>query len=402
MLSAIHHLHHQHRSFWDLLRRNEMAHVYASMIIKNLALALTSLFVPVFLLESGYNLADVAWFLLAYFFLRILGFNYFLGKITARFGAKAMMILSFIFTAIALLLVSFQSEWRLPLTVLGAIYGFASTMMIFSFDVEFSKIHTVAHTGSQLGWLRVVEKFGSILGPVAGGVIATFFGGEYIFVVGLILMILAGLPLLLVKTKKQPHQPFTMRGFPWRDYLRTARVYCANGIQVVTNGPVWPLYMALFIAMPVDVYFGLGLLSSLSVVVALVASLTIGYFVDRHRRQARKVLRAGVIGHSVLDLARPWIGGYSAALALNLTSEVADTAMAIPYCKGIYDESNNNRRIQYFVFLTTVDSITKGLFWLGFWLLTFFLPDLTVFQIAFVVAAVVVLFVTQERFKALR
>jgi MFS family permease len=69
-------------------------------------------------------------------------------------------------------------------------------MFCIPFNVDFSVVKHKAHAGKEIGYVNIMEKVGGVAGPVAGGLIATLFGGQYIFLLAIIMMILGGVSLL--------------------------------------------------------------------------------------------------------------------------------------------------------------------------------------------------------------
>ncbi|MDR1032540.1 MAG: MFS transporter [Candidatus Nomurabacteria bacterium] len=394
------HIHLQHRHFWRHLKMSEMARIYISMMLRNLAVALTGIFVCVYMLELGYSFLDICWLMVCYYGIRVLGTDLLAGAATAYIGPKRTMSIGFVVTALSSALFAMQPVYHFPVWLLGAIYGSSHSFVFIALHTEFSKIHKKAHEGSQLGYLSAIEKLGGVLGPLIGGVLATLFGGQYIFVVGLVLMILAGIPILRSPETVPTKRKLNLRSVKFKSMRRSALVYAISGVEIDRSG-IWSIYVAMFVLTSGTVYMGVSLLHSLSVVAAMVAAVAIGHLVDK--KYGRKLLRFGAIAAAILHVFRLFINRYIPALALNIGYEVAKTANHIPISKGFYDDGDidGDGRIAYMVIMGYIDSTLKCLAWVVLVPVVVLWGDLAGIQVGFMMGAACALFTMTEHYKAL-
>jgi MFS family permease len=400
ILQLFSHLHLQHRHFWRHLKMSEMARLYISMMLRNLAVALTGIFVCVYMLELGYAFLDICWLMICYYGVRVLGTDFIAGAVTAYFGPKRTMMLGFVITALSSALFALQPSCHFPIWLLGAIYGSSHSFVFVALHTEFSKIHQKAHEGSQLGYLNAIEKLGGVLGPLVGGVIATLFGGQYIFVVGLALMIVAGIPILRSPETVPTKRKLNLKAIRLKKMRRSALVYAASGAEV-DRSSLWSIYVAMFVLASGTVYMGVSLLQSLSVVAAMVAAVVIGHLIDK--KHGRRLLRVGAVAVAVLHVSRLFVSKYFPALALNIGYEVAKTANHLPISKGFYDDGDieGDGRITYMVVMAYIDSFVKCLAWVALVPVVWLLGDLAAIQFGFIMGAVLALSTMAERYRAL-
>jgi MFS family permease len=393
------HVHLMHRHFWRHLKMSDMARIYISMMLRNLAISLTGIFVFIYMLELGYTFIDLCWLMIWYYGIRALGTDLLAGALTAYIGPKRIMSLGFVVTALSSALFALQPIYHFPIWLLGAIYGSSHSFVFVALHTEFSKIHKKAHEGSQLGYLNAIERLGGVLGPITGGVIATLFGGQYIFAVGLVLMILAGLPIFFSKEAVPTRRKLNLKAINFKKVRRGALVHAASGTEI-DRASLWSIYVAMFV-LTSGVYMGISILQSLSVVAAMVTAIAIGHFVDK--KKGRALLRFGAISAAVLHIARLFIDRYIPALAVNIGYEVAKTANHIPISKGFYDDGDidGDGRIAYMVIMGYIDSVLKCLAWVVLLPIAIFAGSLAALQVGFVMGAVCALLTTCERYKAL-
>ena len=59
------------RHFWRNVGFDELSELYASMLLRSLALSLIGLFVPIYLYKLGYSITDILGFFTVFFLIRI-------------------------------------------------------------------------------------------------------------------------------------------------------------------------------------------------------------------------------------------------------------------------------------------------------------------------------------------
>ncbi|HEY8109099.1 MAG TPA: MFS transporter [Patescibacteria group bacterium] len=390
------------RHFWRNVGFDELSEIYVSTMFRSLALSLTNIFVPLYMLKQGFSIVEVMILATWYFVFRAVIFDLLTGWLVARVGPKHTIICSYWMLALSAVLFLTVPQMGWPIWLLGGIWGGASSLFCIPFSVDFSKIKHKDHGGKELGYANVMEKAGGVLGPLVGGMVATFFGGQYIFLAGIFMLVVGAWPLLRTAEPIPTRQPFRPWSLPWRRIKHDLISFVPYSMELTWCGFLWPLYLGVFVLTGAAAYAGLGLLASVSVVASIVAALTIGRLVDKHR--GRLLLRFGATSNAILHLFRPFVTLYPTALLVNLANEAMTVSYHLPYRKGMYDRGDDiaNRRIEYFAVMEFVGSIVKALGWVGLVLLTYVMPDTTVVKLGFVFAAISSLLIMTERFPALK
>lgn len=401
MLRKIIHRLLRHRHFWREVEFDELSEIYITMMFRSLSLSLTNLFIPLYMLKLGYSLSDIITTILFYFVFRAVVFDFAAGWLVTKIGAKHTILCSYFLLIISTLQFLTLHHMNWPLWLLGGLWGGASSLFAIPFHVDFSKIKHRTHSGKELGYVSIMEKLGGILGPVAGGIIATLFGGRYIFVVAMILLVVGGLPLLRTNEPFRSHHPLRLHELRFRMIRRDIFSFMAYGIELTMCGSVWPLYLGLVILTTSAGYAKLGILASVSVLASMLAAYGIGKLTDK--KHGHKLLRFGAIANSLIYVFRPFITTYAGALLINLFNEGATIAYKIPYVKGMYDRGDelDNHRVAYFVAMELTSSIAKVIAWLILLMLTPLLSDITVTTVGFAFGGIASLLITIERFKGL-
>lgn len=389
----------RHRHFWRDVSFNELSELYISMMFRNLALSLVGIFVPIYLYHLGFSLAAImAYF--GYFFLARVFSDLAAGYMVARIGPKHTMALSYITQIMALAMITTLPYIAWPLWLMGGMWGMSNSLFFIAYHIDFSKVKHREHGGKELGFMTIMERGGATIGPVIGGVIASFAGPQYTFLAATVFFAIGAIPLFMTGEPIRTKQHLDFKGLPFKAMRRDIASYAAIGLENPISVGMWPLFVALFVVSGA-VYAKVGLLASLSVITAILAAKAIGRLIDD--KKGRLLLRYSTIGNAVLHLIRPWIGTFGGALALNLANEVATAGYRMPYYKALYDAADDmpGHRIVYLVIIEMSGSLAKAVF---FWLMALtalYVSGYMLFSFMFILAAVFSCLILTERFDAL-
>lgn len=392
----------RHRHFWRYVGFDELSELYVGMMFRGMALSLSGLFVPLYLIGLNYSLPDLFMVVAWYFTFRFLLFDWLAGAAVAWYGPKHGLLASHVILIVSTALFLTTSENAWPLWLLGGLWGAAQSFFFVSFHVDFSKVKHSKHSGKEIGYATIMERVGAVMGPLVGGFIATVFGPHYIFLASVILLLVGLIPLFRTAEPVRTRQRLDFRGFRaadhWRDYVSYAGVGVERNLSIY----MWPIYLGLFVLVGTTAYAKLGVMASASFLVSIFAARAIGQFIDR--KKGRQLLRISAVASAVLHLVRPFAGNYPAAFGVNVLSDIAVPGYRIPYLKGMFDAADEQPgyRIVYLSSMEMFGSLIKGtISWLLV-LLAFNFEPRPVMVAGFIGASFMSLLIVLERFKALK
>jgi MFS family permease len=399
----IHHIL-EKRHFWRYASFSEISELYASRMLRMLAINIAASFMSIFLYQHGYTIPFIALFWGMFFLFKSLAAVP-LSSVVARIGAKHGILLSnllFIPSMIAFALIPEHGSWLLILVVL--LQGSSSTMYSISYSTDFSKVKNPLNAGKEIAYMNIVEKVTTGLSPLIGGLLAFAFGPQVVLTFAAFLFTLAAAPLLRTAEQEQPRQRLHFKGFPWHLIRPNIIAELAVGFDVFTSGTVWTLFTAVFIIGVTSsnaVYALNGALLSVVLFAALGASYAYGRLIDR--KKGGELLRLASIGNALTHLMRGFIATPIGVAGLNIANETATTGYTMAYTRGIFDNADlSGERVTY---LGLVEAQANFGASIGGFVL-FFLSSVIIgkqaIQIFFFIAAAVVLFVISARFPLYR
>ncbi len=392
------------RHYWRTVGFSELSELYANRLLRIVAMNMFSGVVGIYMYQLGYALWSIFAFFSIYFLIRglwTIPSAYVIGRIGPKHGSLISNVL-----CIPALIALTQLEhlgWA-ALVFYAVIQSFCVTIYSISHHVNFSKIKHNDHAGKELGFMYIVEKVGTGLSPLIGGLIAYFFGPEAtIWAASLVFLIAAG-PLFLSPEPVLTHQKVIFRGLGLRRIWRQLLSGLGIGADFMASNLMWAMYIAIAIFGTTSniVYAQIGGLMTVAFIASLAFSKIYGGLVDRSR--GADLLKVSVVGNSVVHLIRPFIATPFGIATINIANEAATAGYSMPYLKGQYDMADNlpGYRIAYMALMEAAICFGASLFGAVTTLCVLFVDDVRGMQLSYVFLALAVLVIMMHRFPALR
>lgn len=381
---------------------DELTELYVNALFRGIALSMTGLFIPVYLLQLGYDFTAILMVVAVYFTLRGFLLDIVAGFTVAKIGPKRTMLIGYgllICSTMSFLLLE-TMHW--PIWLLGGLWGASSSFFFVPFNVGFSKVKHSKHGGRELGYLNVMDRIGHFIGPLISAAVATAFGGKYIFLAAGVMLLIGAVALLQTAEPTKLNQKLDFNGLDISLLKREIVAFSGVGVQNGLHLYLWPLYLGLFILGSSTVYAELGALASISVMGGAVAAYGFGKVIDQGN--GRKLLRISASMNALLHVTRIFVGSYPAAIGVNMASEFTAEGYRMAFFKGYYDSADEHPgyRIVYLTSMEVTGCIVRAAIWWLLVLLSMVLAVRTVTSIGFMFAATASLLVLVERFKGLK
>lgn len=379
---------------------DELSELYASTMLRSTGLSLVGIFVPIYLYKLGYELPVVFLFMASVYAARIIG-DFVAGYLVAWRGPKHSILISYVLQVLVLVVLLTLPMHQWPLWPIAVVWGISISTFFVAYHVDFSKIMHMAHGGKELGFMTIMERLGAALGPVVGGVVATFFGPEYTIMAAIGLFVLAVIPLFLTAEPVRTNQKLSLRSLPFGRLKRDFVSFWAMGFDNNISVGVWPLYIAVAV-FTVNTYASVGLVTTLGILAAILAARFIGQVVDHN--QGVSLLRWSVAANSLVHAVRPMITSFGGALMVNMANETVSTGYKLPYSKGMYARADElpGLRIVYIIWMEAIGDAGKSLAWLAVWGLSLFVAPVDAMWWSFILVAPIALWMAYQNFPGLK
>ncbi len=384
----------------NLSKMDDLRELYISIVIRSLANSMSGIFIPIFLYGVGYPVWQImAFYSLAFCSQYIFGIP--VAKIVAKIGPKHTILISYIIQVISmtgLIYLKFDSGIFIPVALL---LGLGNIMFFLPYHVDFSKVKHKKTGGKELGFAYLSERLGAVLGPIAGGIVAYFFGAEYIFVVALVIVLIAVVPLLMSPEPTRLNQKLHYEDFKIKKIKNDLMSYGSFTIEAATSITIWPLFVGIFVFGD-NPYLRLGLVMSLSIVISLIAVRIYARLIDHNN--GRTALRVSSILNGALHLVRITASSFASVLMINIANEAVTPGYRVAYFKGMYvaADSYEGHRIVYVSLMEIFSSLIRAVFFAFAAIVSYnFSAEKPFFAFIFMIGALASFMIMSEKYKGL-
>ena len=271
----------------------DLASLYTSRTIILVASGFLGLFLPVFLLINIKSLELVLLYYLIgwglYLFLVAPG-----AMLINKFGIKAVFTAALPVLALYYATLYFLPGDVLVFTVLSMLVLVLYRMLYWvPYHTEFASLSQRENRGKQLGLLDFFSSFLGIIIPLVSGFLIKEFGFQLVFVIVIILIFTAMIPLRFLPRLKVRYSwsyKKTWQEFFSRKNRKMMLAYMGDGAENWVGGALWPIFIWQLLE---GQYLTVGAISSVITLVAVVLKLAVGDYSDKFSK--RKMMRIGSI-----------------------------------------------------------------------------------------------------------
>jgi len=181
-----------HLKFQYLLK-SEMNELYITYALRTFAISTIAIFIPLYLLQNGYDMFSV----LTYFLFVILfgmTFCYYAFKYVAIKGVKHAIVLSIPFVILyflGLYNIELLQSWmdnEILLVWLALVVSFAGAFYFMAFHTDFARFSKQKQSAKQVSIAQALGIIASIIGPLFGAMIITYFSFQVLFIIIMVIM----------------------------------------------------------------------------------------------------------------------------------------------------------------------------------------------------------------------
>lgn len=393
------------RHFWRYADFDEVAELYASRVMRLLAMFMINIFVAVYLYQQGFSLL----FIVGYYFVSFLfraAVVYWLARFVAKFGPKHGILVANLLYIPAMVIFSLVPTFGVQAVIaFGVLQSLSMALFDLAYMIDFSKVKHVEHAGKELGYMQIFERLTASLSPLIGGAVAFFIAPEATMWLAAVLLMFASAPLFKTKEQVRLNQKLDFKRFPWRDAWRTIRAETAIGLDTVASNFVWVMFLTIivFASSGDDIYLTIGAFASVTIVTSFFSAYAFGRIIDW--RHGGDLLKVASIANALTHAFRAFVTTPAGVVAANVTNEVATTGYSMAYIRGIFDTADNatGHRIVYLMFISAAMNVGAALACVMFALFVLVAPTTHLaFQLFFIFAAGFVLLAMTAKFKIYR
>ena len=324
--------------------RKDLGELYASSVISNFALAVVTLFEPIFLYNVlHFSVPKVLLFMALVYFCYILLIP-FGGKFASIYGYRHSVALS----------VPFQIfYWLALISSIGHSNAafLAAPMLALQKSFYWPGFHSIMayygrteQVGREFGLMYALENMSLVGGPLIGGIFAQYFGLPSVFLLASIIYCFSTLPLLMAPEVFVPKvYSFKQTWQLYKDFPKKFVGYLGFGDELLVL-TIWPI----FIYIVATDYKDTGLLMAGASLIATTIALFLGRITDSYTK--RLLVKIGAFFNSIFWLGRVFCYNFITTFTADTLSRTSRETLFIPLSTLTYIRAEENYVVPYAVF----------------------------------------------------
>jgi len=380
-------------SFLPHHMRRQVKELFIFNTLINFALALVTIFEPIYLHQIGYDLNHLMLFYFLvyslYFIIVPLG-----AKFANRFGYENGMFIGSILFIVFYISLFYIAKFPMLFYITPVIFAIQKMFYWPAYHANFAKFSDQEEEGKEISAMTVAASMVFIIGPVLAGFIIYQWGYETLFIIASFIFLSANIPTLITKEKFKP------LGFSYRGaykYLFSIKnrqsflAYIGFGEELVAV-IIWPVFISIVITN----VFDLGLVVTLATFITTLAVFYIGKLTDSKNK--RNILSLGSYIYALAWFFRIFIINTAGIFFVDTLSRLGKNIISVPLIAITYEkakerETNEERAVMSRVLFFEMSLVIGKLIAMViiFMLTYFILDEALAFKITFILAGAMTL-----------
>ncbi|MBU0459743.1 MAG: MFS transporter [Nanoarchaeota archaeon] len=363
-----------HHLLWYFRPKKELTQIYLCLMLRNFALSLIGLFVPLYLYkELSYTLSQTLYFYIFYALIFAISTPV-AAKFASKYGVKHTILLSVPFFLIFVSLLQLLTIIKIPLMVVASFQGLAISFFWMGIHLIFYHASHKKHRGEEMGKRTGLSIIASMFGPLIGGVIIKFVGFWLVFVlVALILIISAG--VLFFSKEEYVKYSFSLKSVVDKEHWKNSLFFVSRGSRVMAEGVIWPIFIFVIL----NDYVSLGLMGFVLSGIGAILIVVVGKYSD-HKSKS-KLLHWITGFESLAWIMRAFVQTVTHVFGATIFGAITYGVREAPMGALEYDKARKSDPVGYFVsreificlgrilmlvFVLMTNSLSGGLVFHGF------------------------------------
>ncbi len=246
------------------------------------------------------------------------------------------------------------------LVFLAAIFHGLHTSVYWSArHTVISKFFNKSKMAKSLGLIRFLQRLASVIAPVVGALVISWFGYQYLFLAALVFVFLLIVISLQLEVGKERDRIGLKEFFAWLKEKRFGKLLLTVAGRYMNdiNISLWPLYVFLLLG---DIK-SVGILYSISLFVAMVISLFAGGILDKQKTKKPYFFSGSIL--SGLWLCRMLVFNPLTIALADTTHRIFSSFHWLFYDKVFVSRGKGKEALSYFVYREITIAAAAIIFW---------------------------------------
>lgn len=310
---------------------SEIKSLYYLVSLVSFSEGLISIFVPIFLLRSNYQIYQIILFYLLSAFYFVLS-AFLIKRLLHLFSDKLFLTISLPFLFLYYILLPQIPNFPLLFWIVPALGSLYSLFFNIGYHLDFCSTSKDEHSGANVGNQYAILSFVSLISPFLGGLIIQQLGFKNVFIVSAFIVLIAVLPTWFYSRRKISSSNKIQFSKYWlnKKLLPINLSSIGYSIESSISRIIWPLFIISLIK-GVEI---LGLFTSLGLLTGGLISILVGKITDKN--MGKKFVIGGSMANSVIWILRTVVTMPYLLLISQPIKDIFYGTMTIPWMTVYY------------------------------------------------------------------
>ncbi|MFB6116440.1 MAG: MFS transporter [Candidatus Nanosalina sp.] len=314
--------------------------IFLYELLKNFALSLIGVFIPIYILSQGLPIYHAALFIVVSGFTGVL-LSYPISRVVSAKGFKHGLVASYFFMVPGLILIR-SFELTIPVIIASSLaYNIGRVTHNICLNSEFAVDSEKDTRGSDSGKMLSLPSISRVIAPFLGGIVFASMGFDALLLIALVFLFTSIIPLLASEDHRDPMEYSFIDIFE-REHLRSVPLFLIRGIQAVTAVSVFGLFIYTQVGGALEVGWARALDSLGFVVTGLFTGKIIEKYGDR------VAVLTGTLGAAAVHLSRSLVALPSQAFAVSFVGGIFFQIYHVPVYRKFADTAEDEDILEYY------------------------------------------------------
>lgn len=318
----------------------EIDNLFLYELLKNFAISLIGIFIPVYIVSQGLGLLPAALFIAISGILSVI-LSYPVSLIISRIGFKHALISSYLFLIPGLTVIRYFEVSILVIIASSILYNLGRLLHNIGMNSEFAVDSKRGERDDDAGKMLSLPSISRIVAPFLGGAIFASLGFGELMLFTVAVLAASAVPLLLSKDHKGTME-YDFRKLLKEEYLKSVPLFVARGIQAVTAVSIFGLFVYMRIGGSLDV----GAARALDSLGFVLTGLAVGKYANKITRN--RLVLIGCMGASTVFLFRGFVQTPLQVFLISFMGGIFFQIYHVPIYSSFADEAEKTEVLEFY------------------------------------------------------
>lgn len=318
--------------------------IHLSHTLRNVALSVINIYIPIFLLNQGYSLSITIVFFIIFHSIGVLFAIFIFPILIRKWGLVALLKINYPITIIFFFLLNFLPVFPFLFWILAIVGGLATFSYWIPMNILLIKHSEKEKMGSDLGNFFALPKAFGIVGPLISAVLISFIGFWPVFILVILGLVFSYLPLIGIRNNEITSSFDFKITRIWGKIRERKSLFILEGLDNILEESEW--YWGIFVFLMIGSLQAPGIVGSLEALGGALFAVFVGKHANRSVKFLIPIASSGLI---IVWVTRLFIESALPAYMITIIASFLMTLFLVSYFSMIYRSVKNQKEEEFLI-----------------------------------------------------